>query len=165
MKKLALLLSAFFTASLLSTAAMADPSPAASEMRPGTDAAMQCLVGVRQEPAECIRMFVGSAQMTATPWVFVDAGQKFQRGRLVSSAYWGQASASNMFDVKAMRGLPTKEMDIFDVKFAHTEYTFYISPADAEGKIRALTILLYAPHDPFQVSGCSGGHLCVSGAP
>jgi hypothetical protein len=70
-----------------------------------------------------------------------------------------------MFDVKAMIGKPTKEMDIFDVKFAHVEYTFYISPADAEGKIRALTVLLYAPHDPYQVSSCTGRRLCVSDAP
>ena len=152
MKKLALLFSAFFTASLPSPSATADLQPAESGPRPGTVEAMQCLLGVRQTPAECIRMFVGSAQTIATPWVFVSAEQKFQRGPLVSSPYWGRASDSNMFDVKAMRALPTKEMDIFDVKFAHVEYTFYISPAGAEGKIRALTILLYKPHDPFQVS-------------
>jgi hypothetical protein len=126
---------------------------------------MQCLTGIRQMPAECMKMFVGGAQTAATPWVFVSAEQNFQRGSLVSSRYWGRASTANMFDAKAMRSQPTREMDIFDVKFAHTEYTFYISPADAQGKIKALTILLYAPHDPFQVSGCSGGRLCVSGAP
>jgi len=150
MKKLALSLLALLIASPPS--AMADEAAAASGPRPGTVAAMQCLVGIRQAPAECIKMFVGNAQRTAPPWVFVSAEQKFQRGPLVNSTYWGRASEKNMFDVKAMRALPTKEMDIFDVKFAHTEYTFYISPADAEGKIKALTILLYAPHDPFQVS-------------
>jgi hypothetical protein len=150
------------TASLLSTSAMAAD---ALGPRPGTVEAMQCLAGVRQEPAECIKMFVGSAQRVATPWVFVGAEEKFQRGLLVSSNFWGRASDSNMFDVKAMRALPTKEMDIFDVKFAHTEYTFYVSPANAEGKIRALTILLYKPHDLFQVSGCTGGHLCAGGNP
>ena len=152
MKKLALSLLAFLAASPPFPSAMADEPPAAPGPRPGTVEAMQCLVLIRQEPGECIKMFVGSAQRTATPWVFVSAEQKFQRGPLVSSSYWGRASQSNMFDVKAMRALPTKEMDIFDVKFAHTEYTFYISPAGAEGKIKALAILLYAPHDPFQVS-------------
>jgi hypothetical protein len=116
---------------------------------------MQCLAGIRQEPAACIKMFVGSAQRIAMPWVVVSAEQKFQRGPLVSSNFWGRASEENIFDAKAMRGLPTREMDIFDVKFAHTEYTFYIAPADGDGKIRAVTILLYAPHDLFQVS--SGG--------
>lgn len=150
---------------MTATAAMADEPPAASGPRPGTVEAMQCLVGLRQDTAECIKMFVGGAQRAAPPWVFVSAEQRFQRGRLVSSTFWGRASASNMYDAKAMMTLPTKEMDIFDVKFAHTEYTFYISPADADGKINALTILLYGPHDPFQVTGCSGARLCVSGTP
>src|ERR1700754_3108112 len=150
MKMLALSMLAFLTASPLSPSAMAD-GPAAAGPRPGTVEAMRCLV--RQEPAGCIRMFRGGAQTTATPWVFVSAEAGFQRGPLVSSTYWGRASDTNIFDVRAMLGKPTKEMDIFDVKFAHTEYPFYVSPADAEGKIRALTILLYAPHDPFQVSG------------
>jgi len=164
MKMLALSLLAAITVSLTAPSAMADLSPAAPGPRPGTLEAMQCLLGVREEPNECIRMFRGGAQRTAMPWVFLGAEPKFQRGVLVSSTYWGRASESNMFDVKAMRGWPVKEMDIFDVKFAHTEYTFYVSPADAEGKIRALTVLLYAPHDLFQVSGCTGGHLCAAGA-
>ena len=163
MTKLPFLLSVFLTASLLSTSVVADPSPA-SGPRPGTVEAMQCLLGVRRDRAECIGMFVGSAQTIATPWVFVGAERKFQRGPLVSSNFWGRASASNMFDVKAMIGKPTKEMDIFDVKFSHIEYTFYISPADADGKIRALTVLLYAPHDLFQVSSCTGRRLCVTDA-
>src|SRR5690349_20027923 len=115
MKMLALSLVSFFTAPLPSLSAMDAPSPAAPGPRPGATEAMQCLVGIRQEPAECIRMFVGNAQTTATPWVFVSAAQNFQRGRLLSSAYWGRASEANMFDAKAMRGLPTREMDIFDV--------------------------------------------------
>jgi hypothetical protein len=165
MKILALLLLASFAASLPFPSAMADLPPSAPGPRPGTVEAMQCLVGVRQDPTECIEMFRGGAQTIATPWVFVGAERKFQRGPLVSSTFWGRASDSNMFDAKAMMGKPTKEMDIFDVKFTHTEYTFYVSPADAEGKIRALTILLYGPHNLFQVSSCSGGHLCVAGGP
>ena len=151
MKMLALLLLASFVTLLHSPSAMADPSPAASGPRPGTDEAMRCLV--RQGPKGCEKVFVGGAWMSAMPWVFDNnADRDFKRGPLVSSTYWGRASEANMFDVKAMRDKPTKEMDIFDIKFAHTEYTFYISPANDEGKIRAVTILLYAPHDPFQVS-------------
>jgi hypothetical protein len=73
-------------------------------------------------------MFHGAARVAAMPWVVVNAERNFQRGPLVSSIYWGRASASNIFDVKALRGSPTREADIFDVKFAHEEYTFYISP-------------------------------------
>jgi len=87
----------------------------------------------------------------AQPWVFVSAERNFQRGPLLSSNFWGRATEANIFDAKAMRGRVAKEMDIFDVKFAHAEYTFYISPADTDGKIRSLNILLYPPHDPFQI--------------
>ena len=153
MKKLVLLLLASLTASLPFPPAMADLPPAASGPRPGTVQAMHCLVGVRQDPAECMKMFRGGAQTIATPWVFVGAERNFQRGPLVSSSFWGRASETNMFDTKAMRGWPVREMDIFDVKFAHVEYTFYISPADADGKIRALAIPLYGPHDPLQLGG------------
>jgi len=41
------------------------------------------------------------------------------------------------------------------------EWTFYVSPADAEGKIKALTILRFAPHDFSHVSECTNGHLCA----
>jgi len=160
MKMLALSLLALLTTP--SPSVMADVPPPASDTRPGTAQAMQCLLGYQQGLVDCRKMFRGSAQTLATPWVFVNAERKFQRGPLVSNSYWGRASESNMFDVKAMLGKPTREMDIYDVKFAHIEYTFYISPADAEGKIRALTILPFAPHDPLQVSSCSGGHLCIS---
>ena len=74
----------------------------------------------------------------------------YWRGALISSSYWGRASDSNIYDARILIHQPTTEMDIFDVKFAHVEYTFYISPADADGKIRALAILLYAPHDLLQ---------------
>ena len=151
MKKLALLLSAFFTASLPYASLMADPSPATSGPRPGTVAAMQCLV--RQGPNGCEKVFVGAAWVVARHWVFQDPDRDFKRGPLVFSNYWGRASESNIFDVKILVKQPTTEMDIFDVKFAHVEHTFYISPADADGKIRAVAILLYAPHDLLQVQG------------
>jgi len=86
-------------------------------------------------------------------WVFANPDRDFKRGRLISSSYFGRASDTNRFDARVLTGQPTKELDIFDIKFAHVEYTFYISPADADGKIRALAILLYAPHDPLQLGG------------
>jgi len=85
------------------------------------------------------------------PWMFENPDRDFKRGPLVSSSCWGRASDSNRFDARILIDQPTKEMDIFDVKFAHVEYTFYIAPADADGKIRALAMTLYAPHDPLQL--------------
>jgi len=151
MKKLPLLLSALFTTSLLSTSVAADSPPAALGPRTGTVEAMRCLV--RQGPPPCKEMFRGRAQKAALPWIFEDPDRDFKRGALVSSNYWGRASDSNRFDARILIDQPTREMDIFDVKFAHVEYTFYISPADADGKIRALAIPLYGPHDPLQLGG------------
>ena len=147
MKKLALLT---FVTVVLSCSAMAD-EPAGSGPRPGTVEAMQCLI--RQGPKGCERMFVGAAAwLTAKSWVFHDPERDFKRGALVFSNFWGRASESNSYDYKAMIGTPVQEMDIYDVKFAHTRYTFYIAPAYADGKIRALRIWLYPPHDPLQIS-------------
>jgi hypothetical protein len=92
------------------------------------------------------------ARVLARGWVFQDPERDFKRGPLVSSSFWGRASDANIFDAKILNRGPDKELDIFDVKFAHVEYTFYISPADADGKIRTVAILLYAPHDLFQNS-------------
>ncbi len=98
-------------------------------------------------------MFQGGARVTARPWLFDNPDRDFKRGHLISSSYWGRASELNRFDARFMMHQPTTEMDIFDVKFAHIEYTFYISPADADGKIHALVMPLYAPHDPLQLGG------------
>jgi hypothetical protein len=151
MKKLALVVLTLLTASPSSLSAVAAEPSAASGPRPGTVEAMRCLV--RQAPATCKEVFQGGARKTAMPWVFENPDRDFRRGALVSSTYWGRASDSNVFDAKILTNQPTKEMDIFDVKFAHVEYTFYISPADADGKIRAVAVPLYAPHDPLQLSG------------
>jgi hypothetical protein len=151
MKKLALSLLTFLAASLPGASAMAEPSLAASGPRPGTVEAMQCLI--RKGPTGCEKMFRGSAWVAARPWVFENPNRDFKRGALVSSDFWGRASDSNIYDARILTNQPTKEMDIFDVRFAHIKYSFYISPADADGKIRAVAIRLYEPHDPLQLSG------------
>lgn len=137
------------TASLFSTSVTAAELPTASGPRPGTAEAMQCLAG--QGPKGCDRMFVGAAGWTARQLVFASAERTFLRGPLISSTYLGQASDSNMFDVRALRGKPIRETAILDVKFAHQECTFYISPPDADGKIRTLVTMLHAPHDLAQI--------------
>jgi hypothetical protein len=151
MKKLPLFLPALF-ASLLSTSVMAQPSPTALGPRPGTVEAMRCLT--RQDTSEpCKAMFQGGARTIAMRWIFPNPDRDFKRGSLVSASYWGRATDTNRFDVRFLTRLPTRELDIFDVIFRHVEYTFYISPADADGKVKALAIPLYAPHDPLQLGG------------
>jgi hypothetical protein len=134
MKKLALLLSGFFTSSLVATSVVADPT--ASGPQPGTVEAMQCLN--HQGPKGCETIFVGQARLMAQPWVFQNPSRDASRGSFVSSNYEGRATGSNYMDAKVMSTLPTREMDIFHVKFSRAEYTFYVSAPDADGKIHAL---------------------------
>lgn len=155
MRRLALLLPALFTASLVFSSAMALEPPAHLGPGPGTVQAVQCLL--RQGPRGCERMFVGRAWLAARPWVFQNSDRDFKRGPLVSSSFWGPASASNVFDAKILVTQSTPDMDIFDVKFAHVEYTFYVSHADQDEKIRGLAVRLYAPHDPLQIRSRLGG--------
>lgn len=96
-------------------------------------------------------MFVGRAWQAARPLVFENARRDFNRGPLVASDFWGRASESNAFDARILIDQPTREMDIYDVKFAHFEYSYYIAPPNADGKINALAIRLYAPHDLLQI--------------
>lgn len=129
---------------LLSTSLVGAPSPEGSGPRPGTVEALQCLV--RQGPPTCANLFQGGARMIAKNWVYPDAKRDFERGALVSSKFRRRASEANSCDYRAMIGKPTREMDIFDIRFAHVGYTFYISPADAQGNIDALAVSPF-PHD------------------
>jgi len=127
----------------------------ASGPRSGTVEAMQCLFGISEVRPKCLRLFQGRAQKAAMPWGY-RLDRDPERGHFISSTYWGRATESNIFDVKVMRDWPVKDMDIFDVKFDNHEYTFYVSPADADGKISAFKVWDYAPHDPAQLSGMRG---------
>ena len=130
----------------LSPQALAQTGPGP---RPGTEAALHCLL--RQGPSGCEQMFVARASLAARPWVWQNAERDFKRGPLLFSKYFGQASADNVFDEKVLHREMADDMDIFDVKFTHFEWTFYIAPADANGKIRYLETLLYPPHDLNQL--------------
>ena len=117
--------------------------------RSGTEAALQCLLG--QGPKRCERMFVGRAMLAAQPWVWPNLTRDVDRGPLEWSKYWGQASSKNVFDERVLQSQMTDEFDIFDIKFAHQEWTIYIAPADADGKIHYLAPRFYAPHDLNQL--------------
>lgn len=146
MKKLALAIAVAVLAMGLSPEAFAQMG---GTPRPGTLQAMQCLT--RQAPEGCEKMFVGRAWVAARPWVYQNPNRDFSRGPLVSASYWGRAQKDNAFDARILINQPTTEMDLYDVKFAHIEYTFYIAPAGSDGKINAVAIRLYAPHDLLQI--------------
>lgn len=140
-----------FSASLVCATVLCAAPALAQAPRSGTDDALKCLL--RQGPTDCQSMFVGAAMRAARPWVWDNPNRDFRRGELQSSGYFGQAAPDNVFDKNILLRATSPDMDIFDVKFAHVEYSIYIAPADADGKIRDVAIRLYAPHDMDQLGG------------
>jgi hypothetical protein len=65
----------------------------------------------------------------------------FETGRVLSITYWGRDTKS--------QAKPGQEGDVFDVKFAHREFTFYIDGAN--GKIRDWAFGTNPPSDVRQV--------------
>jgi hypothetical protein len=142
-----------FAVTMAAALAACFSSPALAQgPRAGTEAALQCLL--RQGPPGCQDMFVGRATAPARQWAAANNNRDFRRGPLQSSQFFGQATADNVYDERVLRPQMADVMDIYDVKFAYDDWSVYISPPDADGKIRHLAIQPYAPHDPNQLA-CS----------
>ena len=132
-----LLLAIGFSASLFSASVMAAEPP-----RPGTAEAVQCLVG--QGPSGCLAMFQkGRSQTAAMRYVDANPQRAFETGRVMSITYWGR-------DTRSL-ARPGEEGDVFDVKFARREYTFYIFSGGANGKIRSWAFGMTPPSDERQL--------------
>jgi hypothetical protein len=145
-----------FAVTIAAALAASFSSPALAQgPRAGTETALQCLL--RQGPPGCQDMFVGKATLAARPWVYASPNRDFKRGPLQSSQFFGRATHDNVFDERILHRQVTDEMDIYDVKFSHEEWSVYIAPADADGKIRYLAVEFYAPHDTNQIAGLAPG--------
>ena len=125
------------------------PASAAGSARPGTEEALQCLL--QKGPAGCQQVFAAQATLPGQFWVRPNARRDFNNGPLASADFWGAAARDNPIDQRVMQGQKQDEFDIYDVKFAHQELTFYIAPPDEDGKIRHVAILNGPPHDLNQL--------------
>jgi hypothetical protein len=85
----------------------------------------------------------GRAQTTAIRWISLSPEWEFDRGPFVSSTYWGRDTKPGI--------RPDQQGDVFDVKFAHKEYTFFVLSADANGKIRSWSFGMNPPSDQRQL--------------
>jgi hypothetical protein len=106
-----------------------------------TAAALQCLLAHRHEG--CGQDFVGSARRPATFWLWWTATKDLDLGPLVSSEYAGTQSV-NAYTTKHLSG---RVADVYDVKFAHQEKSFYIARPGADGKVQYLWVRNGAPDD------------------
>jgi hypothetical protein len=123
MKKLPLLLSAVFTASLLSTPVVADPSAAASGPRTRTEPALGCLLGV--EPAGCQNMFMrpGNAAWNTT----YCTGQYIHR--------WLDNCPDGPLETVEYLGANAAGDDVYVVKYMHSDTAYVIQPPAPDGRI------------------------------
>lgn len=122
MKNLPLLLSAVFTASLLSTSVVADPS-AASPPRTRTEPALGCLLDV--EPAGCQNMF---ARPGAAAWnTTYCTGQYIHR--------WQDNCPDGPLETVEYLGANMTGDDVYVVKYMHSDATYVIQPPAPDGRI------------------------------
>ena len=95
-----------------------------------TASALRCLLDhVRNG---CGQGFAGRARQAAAPWLWWTPDRDFELGALVSSVYAGTESGDNVYIMKFLNGRMT---DLYDVRFAHQEKTFYIARPGPDGKI------------------------------
>ena len=107
-----------------------------------TAPALHCLLDTG--PNQCGKVFVARASMAARPWIYPNQNLRFSLGPLDSATYVHSLSGSQLYRV----GLINWDgADVYDVKFQHQEKTFYISPPEADGKIRYLAVHDGSPED------------------
>jgi len=106
-----------------------------------TDLALKCLLD--HDPKGCKYDFVGSAWVAAKPWLRWSPNREFELGAVQSSQYAG-TQPPNAYTTKFLYG---RTADVYDVKFAHQQKTFYIVPPGPDGKIQYLLIRSGAPDD------------------
>lgn len=124
--------------------------PAAHAQSPGSREALQCLLDIG--PDHCGKIFVAGATGPARPWIYPNQGLRFSIGAVQSVSYAGSILDGHQ---QSVSGKPLNwkrwdlsyPADIFDVKFTHQEMTFFISPPDADGKVRHMMIHGGAPDD------------------
>jgi hypothetical protein len=106
-----------------------------------TASALKCLLDHVHD--RCDHEFVGSARRPAQFWLWWTPTKDMEFGRLLSSEYAGTES-QNAYTTRFLEG---RTADVYDVKFAHGEQTFYIVPPDPDGNIHYLRIRGGAPDD------------------
>jgi hypothetical protein len=123
MKKLALLLSAFFTASVLSTAALADSSAAASELRFRTEPALACLLGF--DSWGCgNRVFEVNTRGTVSRYC---AKQYIDE--------WRDNCPNGPLETVDYLGTNAKGADVYAVEYMHAGSVYVIMPPRPDGRI------------------------------
>ena len=130
----------------LSVAVLVLPSAASAQTRivkahADTAPALLCLLDHTGDA--CKVDFAGSAQLAARPWLRWSPNRDFVLGDLVSAEYVGTQS-QNAYTTSA---LAARTANVYYVKYKHQDFTFYIVPPGADGKILYMLIRSGTPAD------------------
>jgi hypothetical protein len=106
-----------------------------------TTAALMCLLDHVGDA--CKIDFAGGAQLAAARWLHWSPNREFALGDLVSAEY-AYTQSQNAYTTKA---LAARTADVYHVKYKHQDYSFYIVPPGADGKILYMLIRSGAPRD------------------
>ena len=92
---------------------------------------------------ECKIDFSSGAYLAARYWLFWSPNKDFALGDLVSAEYVG-TQPQNAYTTQP---LAARTADVYYVKYRHQDYTFYIVPPGADGKILYMLIRSGRPED------------------
>ena len=106
-----------------------------------TASALKCLLDHGQNG--CRDGFAGSARQPAIFWLWWTPEKDFKLGALKSSEY-ARTESANAYITKFLN---SRTADVYDVKFAHEELTFYIVPPGPDGKVHYLHVRDGAPNE------------------
>jgi hypothetical protein len=121
MKKLALLLSVLFTASLFCTSVVADPSPAVPGPGARTEPALACLLGF--EPWQCANTLWGGAV-----WPITNCAKQYVHR-------WLENCRDGPLETVDYLGTNAAGAAVYEVQYMHADTVYIIAPPGLDGKM------------------------------
>jgi hypothetical protein len=131
----------FASIAIMSLAPAASAQTRTVELHTETTAALGCLLEHRRQ--ECGPRFVGGARRWSQFWLWWNNAKEMELGGLETVEYAG-TQLPNAYTTKTLDG---RTADVYDVKFRHHRYTFYIAKPGEDGKIRFMLIRDGTPDD------------------
>jgi len=129
----------------LALAATLLPSAASAEriIKAHGETAPALLFMLDHQGDRCKVDFSSGAQLAARDWLFWSPGKDLTLGALVSAEY-SHTQPQNAYTTKP---LAARTADVYYVKYRHQDFTFYIVPPEADGKIVYMLIRSGRPED------------------
>jgi hypothetical protein len=131
----------FATIAIMGLAPAALAQTRTIELHTESVSALGCLLEHRRQ--ECSERFVGGARRSSQFWLWWNSSKELELGPPETVAYAG-TQPPNAYTTKYLDG---RTADIYDVKYRHHQFTFYIAKPGPDGKIRFMLIRSGGPDD------------------